>query len=121
MQRTKGRLIGTCPKCGEPVYWYRSRRSGGRYCRCENPDCDFSGPMPRRGLLVETGSCCGRYEGVLVGVEINPTDNPADARRYFWVASGDPRACNQCRNYSHCGDLDGAIAMLDDEESWGRQ
>ncbi|GAB4327259.1 MAG: hypothetical protein Kow0069_34060 [Promethearchaeota archaeon] len=106
--------MGQCPVCGDVVYYYKSRSSRGRYARCRNPDCQFFAPLPRRGNLLDTDCCCEKYQGVLVGVETFPTDNVADARRYFWVAGNSPRTCEQCRYYSSCTVVREAAELLDD-------
>ncbi|HMF29887.1 MAG TPA: hypothetical protein VKK79_00620 [Candidatus Lokiarchaeia archaeon] len=112
---TRGTYLGTCPQCGDEVYWYKAKSSRGRYCRCVNPTCKFSGPLPKKGRLESTGMVCDTYPGVLVGVESNATDNPADARRYFWQAGPEARPCVTCRNHATCAAITDAAEGLGEE------
>lgn len=116
-RRSRGTWVSACPLCGDDVNWYRSRRSRGRYVRCVNPDCAFSGPLPRRGTIHVTTVTCPTHAGVVVGISTNATDNPADARRYFWQAGDSARPCDQCREHATCAALTEAAGMLD-EPAW---
>jgi ssDNA-binding Zn-finger/Zn-ribbon topoisomerase 1 len=98
----RGVYIGACPSCGDDVYWYKNKTSHKRFCRCANPDCLFSGPIPQKGTLYPTGITCKMHGGILLGVETWPTDNPADCRRYFWETSPNPRPCVNCREHAKC-------------------
>ena len=111
----RGAYLGTCPSCGDSVMWYKVKGNHKRYCRCVNPACRFAGPLPRRGNLHLTGITCEFYQGLLVGVETMPTDNPADNRRYFWQSGPNPRPCVNCREHAKCRSIQRAAEGLGDE------
>ncbi len=114
-QFKRGTYLGTCPRCGDEVMWYKAKGSHKRFCRCVNPECAFSGPIPQKGTLCSTGINCTTYEGILVGVETWPTDNPADCRRYFWESGPNPRPCVNCRDHAKCPKIEEAAEGLGEE------
>ncbi len=114
-QFKRGVYLGTCPRCGDDVYWYKTKGSHKRFCRCINPECPFFGPIPQKGTLYQTGISCATYEGLLIGVETWPTDNPADCLRYFWETGHNPRPCVNCRDHAKCPKIKEAADGLGDE------
>ncbi len=119
-QFKRGVYLGACPACGDDVSWYKAKSSHKRFCRCANPECTFSGPIPQKGTLFSTGVTCDSHGGIVLGIETWPTDNPADCRRYFWEAGPNPRPCVNCRDHAKCAAITEAAEGLGEEWLAGR-
>ncbi|MHA1729099.1 MAG: topoisomerase DNA-binding C4 zinc finger domain-containing protein [Promethearchaeota archaeon] len=48
---------GVCPECGDELTLYKSK-SYRRFIKCENPDCEFSYPVPKAGYIESSGLVC---------------------------------------------------------------
>ncbi|MBD3352679.1 MAG: hypothetical protein GF364_14425 [Candidatus Lokiarchaeota archaeon] len=83
---------GDCPECGDELTIYRSSR-GGRFIKCENPECDFSYPLPRSGKIEVTYATCPKTKLPIILITKSTSKH-----RYFWVNG----PCFNCYEGARC-------------------
>ncbi len=55
------KIVGTCPSCGNELIIRRGRR-GSRFIGCAGyPDCTFTLPLPKFGMIVVTDKVCDEH------------------------------------------------------------
>lgn len=55
----EGKVLGACPKCGEPLRIIRAKKSRKRFVGCSGyPNCSNSYPLPQFGEIVALGETC---------------------------------------------------------------
>ena len=66
------KYIGKCPKCGGELKIIVSRRTGKRFVGCSNykNGCDFSTPLPQRGIIKPLNKVCSTCGYPMISVQI---------------------------------------------------
>ena len=55
------KIVGTCPSCGKELIIRRGRR-GSRFIGCTGyPDCTFTLPLPKFGMIIVTDKTCEEH------------------------------------------------------------
>lgn len=84
--------IGDCPECKDELVMYRSR-ARNRFIKCENPDCEFSYPIPKYGKVETTFLKCPETNLPLLMIT-KKNQNVV----YFWTT----KPCFTCSRGSSC-------------------
>jgi ssDNA-binding Zn-finger/Zn-ribbon topoisomerase 1 len=87
---------GECPECGEVLNIIKTNQFK-RYAQCDNPDCNISYGLPKKGKITRSGYCCPETQfPILIIEQVGKNIGTA----YFWT----DKPCFTCRKFDSKSD-----------------